>query len=187
MGWALLQPGQRGAFQVLDSGVLQPSGRYRLAERLGSLLGQLQRLFDNHEIAALAIESAFVHKNPHTALALGQARGLPIALAAARSLPVYEYAPATVKKHLVGSGRASKEQVRLMIQMLLSLDDLPAEDEADAIAVGLAHLREQVTPKGSGGASWADIDPPAQTPSRSRYAELVQAAGGRRRGGRGRR
>ena len=189
MGWAVLLPGPRGGFQVLASGTLKPPTAYGLNERLGALLGKLQTLLDGHPIAALAIESAFVHKNPHTALALGQARGLPIALAAARSIPVFEYAPATVKKHLTGSGRATKEQVRQMIRILLALEHLPPEDEADAIAVGLAHVREQVTAVGHHVQARPELDSASVTPARSRYAALVEAAGGasRSRGRRGKR
>lgn len=187
MGWAVLLPGVRGGFEVLASGTLQPPARSGLNERLGIMLDELQKLMDGHAIGALAVESAFVHKNPHTALALGQARGLPIALAASRAIPVFEYAPARVKKHLTGSGRATKEQVRQMIRILLALDHLPPEDEADAIAVGLAHVREQVTAAGRGVGHQAAPDLGAQTPAQMRYAALVHAAGGASRGRRGRR
>ncbi len=176
MGWAILVGQPRDGFKRLSSGVLVPPARASLAERLGVLLNELQDLVADPGVAALAIESAFVHKNPHTALALGQARGLPIAIAAARGLPVFEYPPAKVKKHLVGSGRASKLQVRQMVRVLLEADELPDEDEADAIAVALAHLRERASPLTAAAAL-----PPAEgalTAAGSRYAELLRAAGG---------
>ncbi len=182
MGWAVLLGGAAGGFERLASGTLVPTAKAPLHERLGLLLVELQILFDDHSIAVLAIESAFVHKNPHTALALGQARGLPIAIAAAKGLPVYEYAPALVKKHIVGSGRASKMQVRQMIRLVLKEDQLPPEDEADAIAVALSHLREQASPLTQVRRA---IEPGREelTQAGARYAALLQSAGG----GKGRR
>lgn len=140
MGWALVA-GTAERPRRIDGGTLRPDARAALPDRLGWLLQQLQSLFAAHPITALAVESAFVRDNPRTALVLGQARGLPIALAAARGLPVHEYAPAQVKRRIVGQGRADKHQMREMVRMLLSLAAAPPEDEADALAVALAHLR----------------------------------------------
>jgi crossover junction endodeoxyribonuclease RuvC len=105
------------------------------------ILRALEALFATHPCTELAVESAFVKDNPRTALVLGQARGLPIALAAARGMPVHEYAPALVKRRICGSGRAEKGQMREMVKILLGLPDLPGEDEADALAVAVAHVR----------------------------------------------
>ncbi len=141
MGWAALTC-QGPVLQRIDSGTLRLNARAALPERLAALLVGCTKLLEQFPFDVLAIEAAFVRDNPHTALVLGQARGIPIALAAARGLPVYEYAPATVKRTLVGSGRAEKSQVQHMIQTLLSLPTLPAEDEADALAVAITHARE---------------------------------------------
>lgn len=140
LGWAVVSGDLRSA-RRLASGTLRADARQSLPERLGQLLLGLQALFEQHPFDVLAIEAAFVHENPHTALALGQARGLPIALAAARGLPVHEYPPAVVKRTVVGSGRAEKTQMRWMVQRLLEMPELPQEDEADALAVALVHLR----------------------------------------------
>ncbi len=140
MGWALVEGSAQP--RLLAGGTLRPDGKADLAVRLGLIFLELQLIFDTHRADALAIEAAFVHVNPHTALALGQARGLPIALAASRGMPVHEYPPALVKRRVVGSGRAEKGQMRAMMQILLKLPVLPAEDEADAMAVALTHLRE---------------------------------------------
>lgn len=139
MGWGVVSQ-SRGELQRIAGGVLKPP-KGELAERLGWLLAQLSQIFERFEVENLAVESAFVHTNPRTALVLGQARGLPIALAAARKIPVYEYAPARVKRQVVGRGRATKQQVRLMIAAQLGLAAQPSEDEADALAVAVTHCR----------------------------------------------
>lgn len=168
--------------QRIASGVIRPQGE--LVVRLGQILTQVGKLLDDHVVAALAIESAFVHDNPRTALVLGQARGIPIALAAARGLPVHEYAPAHVKRALVGSGRADKHQMQQMVKAVLGLAELPGEDEADALAVAVTHLRQGAFAQYAVPATAALVVPElALTPARLIYLQAVQrakAAGGAR-------
>ena len=179
VGWAVVRA-RAGRLERVSSGTLVLDAKSDLATRLGQLLLAVQQLLDSHAVDVLAIEAAFVHDNPHTALVLGQARGVPIALAASRNLPVFEYPPAQVKRTVVGSGRAAKEQMQHLIQVLLGLESLPEEDEADALAVALTHLRraavEQQVPT---PAALALVGQAAMTPARAAYLKAVQAAGGR--------
>ncbi len=192
LGWAVLVADRDGV-RVVASGTLTPPKSAALAARLGFLLNELAALLSQHRVDALAVEQAFVYKNPKTALVIGQARGLPIALAAARGLSVHEYQPSVVKRAVVGSGRASKEQVRHMVQLQLRLPDLPQEDEADALAIALTHTREVAHRGGvepellavSRGAQarggWEAAAPPPPTDARAYYAAVVAAAKGRKR------
>lgn len=141
MGWAVVHR-QGQVLTRISSGTLTTKHDAPLPERLGGLLTALEELFTRFQPMALAVESAFVHENPHTALVLGQARGLPIALAAARGLPVLELPPATVKRTVVGNGRAEKIQVQEMVRLVLNLGTLPQEDEADALAVAITFHRQ---------------------------------------------
>jgi crossover junction endodeoxyribonuclease RuvC len=148
LGWAVVV--RRGqALERLASGTLRLDQKAALPERLGAILLEMQRLFDVFRPEALAIESAFVHENPHTALVLGQARGLPIAVAATRQVPVTEFPPASVKRMIVGSGRAEKHQVQAMVQIQLQLASVPQEDEADALAVAIAYHRQPAAQTGA--------------------------------------
>ncbi len=141
LGWAVvLRRGQ--TLERLASGTLRMDVKASVPERLGVILTELTKLFDLYKPDALAIEAAFVHENAHTALVLGQARGLPIALAAARGLPVAEFPPATVKRMVVGSGRAEKHQVQEMVKLTFQLAAAPQEDEADALAVAITYHRQ---------------------------------------------
>ena len=72
---------------------------------------------------------------------LGAARGAAILAAAERGLPVFEYAPTRIKQATVGRGGADKNQVAFMIRALLGLTETPGPDAADALAIGLTHLR----------------------------------------------
>jgi crossover junction endodeoxyribonuclease RuvC len=88
---------------------------------------------------AVSVESAFCGLSPRSALVLGQARGVALAAAAAAGLPVFEYAPAMVKRAFTGSGRAGKEQMVRTARQILGVDARLA-DEADAVAVAVCHL-----------------------------------------------
>ena len=109
---------------------------------------RLQRLYDglaaitrDHRPAAMAVEELFFNQNVRTALAVGQARGIALLCAAQAGLPVAEYTPLQVKQAVVGYGRATKEQVGLMVKTLLALPQVPRPDDiADALAVAICHV-----------------------------------------------
>jgi crossover junction endodeoxyribonuclease RuvC len=57
-----------------------------------------------------------------------------------RRLECVSYTPQQVKHAVCGSGRAEKDQVSRMVQVLLSLDALPRPDHAaDALAIAICH------------------------------------------------
>ena len=141
LGWAVVQR-QGQTLERLASGTLRLEVSSELPQRLARILSEVTGFLEQFAPDALAIEAAFVHENAHTALVLGQARGIPIALAAARGLVVAEFAPATVKRTVVGSGRAEKRQVQEMVKLVLNLPTLPQEDEADALAVAITYHRQ---------------------------------------------
>ena len=86
-----------------------------------------------------AIELTFMNNNPESALKLGQARGVAMVVPAILGLEVGEYAANLVKKSVVGAGKASKDQVGMMIRTLLPCCGDVSEDEADALAVAICH------------------------------------------------
>ena len=65
-------------------------------------------------------------------------RLVAIAALAAHHLPIAELTPLKIKQSIVGTGRASKEQVQHMVCRLLSLPASPNADAADALACALA-------------------------------------------------
>ena len=91
----------------------------------------------------MVIESVFVHKNPSSALKLGHARAAALCATFDFDVTVFEYAPREIKKAVVGTGAASKEQVQHMVVSLLKLDGIPAEDAADALAAALCYSNQR--------------------------------------------
>ncbi len=123
---------------VMASGVFVP-GRIPMAERLAAILQGLSALLARGGVDAVAVETAFCGLSPRSALALGQARGVALAAAAGAGLPVFEYAPAEVKRAFTGSGRAEKAQMIRTARSIFGLE-VRLADEADAIAIAVCHL-----------------------------------------------
>lgn len=106
----------------------------------------LGRAIDRHQPSALAIEKVIYVQSYATAIILGAARGVAALAAAQRGLSIHEYPPKRVKQAVVGRGAAAKDQVAFMIRALLGLTETPPSDAADAIAIGLTHLRTISSP-----------------------------------------
>jgi crossover junction endodeoxyribonuclease RuvC len=111
-----------------------------------TLVGRLRQIFEGlidliscHQPQEMVIEQVFLHRNPASALKLGQARGAAICAAAVRDIPVFEYTPAQVKQAVVGKGAAAKEQVQYMVKALLALSGELQADAADALAIAICH------------------------------------------------
>ena len=121
------------------NGQIKTKASLQLATRLAELADALEAIVAEHRPAAAAAEEVFVNKNPASTLKLAQARGVALMCAARGGLEVGEYAPSMVKKAVVGTGGASKEQVHAMIAMLLPGAAIAGEDAADALAVAITH------------------------------------------------
>jgi len=133
------EPGRPG--RLVECGVLRTDPRGSLAARLASLHEGMGELLQQHEPHALAVESIFYAKNVRTSLVLSHARGVILLAAAQAGVPVAEFAPAAVKKAVVGRGRATKAQVGFMVQQLLRLRQAPRPaDAADGVAIALAYF-----------------------------------------------
>ena len=105
-------------------------------ERLRQIFYGLQEIITQYQPNEAAIEEIFMHDNPNSALKLGQARGAAIV---ALNMPIAEYSARVVKKSVVGTGAANKEQVQFMVQRLLNISQSLQADAADALAVALCH------------------------------------------------
>jgi crossover junction endodeoxyribonuclease RuvC len=137
-GWAAVGREGRRLSRV-DSGTFGLHAEGELSARLGLLLDRIEQLLARVTPDAVAVEDIFTHRNARSALALGQARGVVLAAAGRRALRVFAYPPATVKHAVCGHGRAEKQQVQRMVQVLLALPSVVAEDESDAMAIAICH------------------------------------------------
>jgi crossover junction endodeoxyribonuclease RuvC len=132
-------PGRPG--RLVECGVLRTDARTHLAQRLASLHEGMRDLLEQHQPDVVAVESIFYAKNVRTTLVLSHARGVILLAAAQAGVPVAEFAPAAVKKAVVGRGRATKAQVGFMVRQLLRLRQAPRPaDAADGVAIALAYV-----------------------------------------------
>lgn len=128
--------------RFLTAGVLRATRRDVATLRLGQLAAGFEGVLDQTRPTTVVIENAFSHRNPRTAIRLGEARGMVIAAACRRSAPVAEISPSDAKKRITGNGRAAKEQVAAMVPRLLGVADLDLPSDAtDALALALAFAR----------------------------------------------
>ena len=113
--------------------------------RLRTIGDAFIKLIKKHKPNGVAVETIFFNKNTKTAVAVAEARGVVLYIAACSKCPVYEFGPQEIKVAVTGYGKSDKSAVIDMVKRLVP--DAPKkalDDEYDAIAVGitcLAHLR----------------------------------------------
>jgi len=133
---------------VLYSTCVRTSPKDDFHRRLNILGRELEIVIGKYKPESLAIEKLFFSSNQKTALFVAEARGVAVYEAARNNLYVYEYTPLQIKAAVTGYGRASKEQVILMVQKLADFKEREkktqtkkiSDDEFDAIAVGITHF-----------------------------------------------
>jgi crossover junction endodeoxyribonuclease RuvC len=146
-----LDPGsRRTGFGIIDcsagrerhvaSGCIDVA-RDTMIVRLQRIHAAVTALVHEHRPDIVAIERVFIHRNPDSALKLGQARGVALCAAAQLGARVHEYAPRAIKLAVTGYGAAAKPQVEDMVRRLLALEARLAADAADALAVALCHAQ----------------------------------------------
>lgn len=130
-----------GRHHLVICGSISAPAHSTFPDTLKHIHGDLAALLARHRPDCVAVEDIFYARNVRTALRLGHARGIALLAASEAGLPVAEYAPAEIKRAVVGYGRAEKHQVQEMIKLLLGLDAPPSpHDAADALAVAICHV-----------------------------------------------
>jgi len=138
MGWGVIEVSGSKLSHV-GHGVIVTRAADGLGLRLLALHSAIGRIIAELRPGAIAVEQAFVHKDPSAALKLGHARAIALLAAAQAGLEIAEYAPNHIKKSVVGAGHAGKEQIQAMVRRLLPACGVEAADAADALACAIAH------------------------------------------------
>jgi len=137
----LLAKGASGAPRLIECGVIRTPSDAPLPRRLMDIFDGVTELIARHRPDALAVEDVFYARNVRTTLVLGHARGVVLLAGERAGIVVSEYAPAKIKKTVVGRGSATKEQVQFMVARLLRLKSTPRPaDAADGVACALTHV-----------------------------------------------
>ncbi|KIG12928.1 Crossover junction endodeoxyribonuclease RuvC [Enhygromyxa salina] len=146
VGYAIIDVPAPGRFEYIECGVLRVRARDDLHARLLELGTGLREVITEFRPAALAIERAFHGLNAASALKLAEARGALKLVALEHGLPVSEYAPARIKRAVVGNGRATKAEVQARVRLLCRLSNMPESDAADALAIAICHVQASRLP-----------------------------------------
>lgn len=151
-GYGVVRDTGRGC-EYIASGCIR-TGEGALSERLQKVYRGVSEVIKTYQPTTMGIEQVFMARNADSALKLGQARGAAIVAGMELDLEVSEYTATQVKQALVGSGRADKEQVQLMVMHMLKLLQKPQIDASDALAIAIchAHHRQSLIPHGLAGA-----------------------------------
>jgi len=141
-GWGVIEiDGNRLSF--VGCGSVEPPDGLPLANRLLAIHNGLAAVLGDFRPVEAAVEQTFVNKDGVATLKLGQARGVAMLAPAMVGISVAEYAPNQVKKTVVGAGHADKDQIVMMLKILLPRAEPKSPDAADALAVAITHAHHR--------------------------------------------
>ena len=141
-GWGVIEiDGNRLTF--VGCGSVEPPDSVPLASRLLAIHQGLSTVLADFRPEEAAVEQTFVNKDGVATLKLGQARGVAMLAPAMVGIAVAEYAPNQVKKTVVGAGHADKNQIAVMLKILLPKAEPKSADAADALAIAITHAHHR--------------------------------------------
>lgn len=131
-----------GCARVVEAGIIRTSDKEPLEKRLLEIYSGLKQVIENTQPEQMVVEALYSHyRHPRTAILMGHARGVVYFVAAEKGINVKSYSATRIKKSLVGTGRATKQQMQRRVGASLGMASVPGPaDVADALAVALCHL-----------------------------------------------
>jgi crossover junction endodeoxyribonuclease RuvC len=138
---------QRGKMTLVEQGAITTTRGSELADRLCRIHDGLVAVIGRTSPDAVAVESPFAGQNVRSLIQLAHARGVILLAARLAGLPVFEYAPRSIKSAVAGYGAAEKDQVAKLVRMIIpgcgSL--VMSADASDALAVAICHAHTNGT------------------------------------------
>ena len=143
-GWGVIES-DGNELSFVASGTVNPDTSLNMAERLKNIHEVLLEVFASHSPQETAIEETFFNKYPGSTIKLGQARSAAMLVPALAGITVAEYSPNLIKKTVVGTGHCQKDQIRMMVKVLLPKAEVDSNDAADALAIAICHAQHRKT------------------------------------------
>ncbi len=139
-GYGIIDADKRD-YRFIEAGAVRTKRRESMENRLKVIYEGLNKILEDFNPDVVVIEDLYSHYgHPKTAIIMGHARGVVYLIAGLKDIPVTSYSATRVKSSIVGYGRASKEQVKMMVKGVLNLPVVPEPDDvSDALAVALCH------------------------------------------------
>ena len=141
-GWGIVES-LGNSLRFVGSGTVRSDDKAALATRLCQLHDGLADVVHSYQPDEAAVEQTFVNKDAVATLKLGQARGIAMLVPARAGLPVSEYAPNAVKKAVIGVGHGEKQQIHMMLKILMPKAEFKGNDAADALAIAICHAHNR--------------------------------------------
>jgi crossover junction endodeoxyribonuclease RuvC len=141
-GWGIVES-QGNTLRFVAAGTVKSDDKAELAYRLCQIHAGLTGMLASFAPDEAAVEATFVNKDATATLKLGQARGVAMLVPALAGLRVAEYAPNAVKKAVIGVGHGDKNQIALMVKILLPKSTPDSEHAADALAIAICHAHHR--------------------------------------------
>jgi len=141
-GWGIVDS-LGSSLGFVAAGTVHSDASMDLAARLCQIHDQLSEILHQYVPHEAAIEQTFVNKDAKATLKLGQARGVAMLVPARAGMSVAEYAPNRVKKSVIGVGHGDKQQIKMMVNMLLPKANYDSDDAADALAIAICHAHNR--------------------------------------------
>lgn len=141
-GWGIVEA-LGNSLRFIASGTVKSDAKMDLASRLCQLHEGLSAIIHEYQPDEAAVEHTFVNKDATATLKLGQARGIALLAPAQAGLPVAEYAPNAVKKAVIGVGHGEKQQIHMMVKVLMPRASFDSSDAADALAIAICHIHHR--------------------------------------------
>ncbi len=138
-GYGLVEK-ENNQMTCIHAGTISSPAKLPFYERIHNIFKAMVEIMNHYRPQEMAIEDIFFAKNVKSSLKLGHARGAVLIAAVQCGIKIFDYTPLEIKKSTVGYGRATKEQVRSMVQIILNLKDKPNLDTSDALATAICHL-----------------------------------------------
>jgi len=140
-GYGVVSRSVEGAMALMECGVFRTTSKAPLHQRIREIFEGVDQVLERFHPDVVSVEAVFQGKNARSALVLGHARGAVLVAASLRDVKIAEYAPREIKKAVVGTGSATKDQVGFMVQERLRLKEPPSpSDAADGVAAALCYL-----------------------------------------------
>ncbi|MCL4378547.1 MAG: crossover junction endodeoxyribonuclease RuvC [Actinobacteria bacterium] len=141
-GISVIETSDSIAYRTLYCGCIETLKGRNIEQRLAQIYSFTNDIILKYNPYCLAVEEIFFSSNAKTAINVGQARGVILLSACINNIKVFEYTPLEVKQAISGYGRASKDQIKYMVKVLLKIKetDVPKKDDAwDSLAIAICH------------------------------------------------
>ncbi len=128
---------ERNRLTCIAYGILSNPGKDKMSDYVDTEKN-LTALIEQYRPDVAGIEKLFFFKNQKTVMAVSEMRGVLMLTLAKHRIPVQEFTPPQVKQNISAYGRADKNQVIRMVQMLLGIrEPITPDDAADALALAI--------------------------------------------------